>query len=179
MTFPARQSWRRKRPVLRIESPGNLRCWRRGFIFAGRRVPSIRLRKLHIFRLSGLQDCIYIQRRRRRTISRISAHLFSFRLYRIALLPALPEPVALSQGCLYRIAGAICDPSWRSYESTLDDDHLFGHESGAGMPALPQEGRLSSQAVRSVPHLQVLQAQIQRERGMSLFERRKRIYVYH
>jgi hypothetical protein len=60
----------------------------------------------------------------------------------------------------------------------LDSDSLDDHESGAGMPALPKASCLSSQADRKVPHLQVLQAQIQRERVMSLFEAKEH-YVYH
>jgi len=84
----------------------------------------------------------------------------------------------LKPECLFITADTTKDPPGRSYESTLGADRLDGHESGAGMPALPKAGRLSSQAERKVSRLQVLQAQIQRERMMSLFEAKEH-YVYH
>jgi hypothetical protein len=76
-------------------------------------------------------------------------------------------------------ADAASDPPRRNYEPTLGADRLYSHEDGAAMSALPEEGRLSSQAARAVSRLQVLQAQIQREGGMSLLRGEREYYVYN
>jgi len=50
-------------------------------------------------------------------------------------------------------AGAASDPLRRNYEPTLGADRLYSHKKGAAMSALPEKGRLSSQAARAVSPL--------------------------